>query len=561
MDFLRNFFSTIKPSAKRFSVALVLSITGCIAESICLLHDGVFKWENILTAITMSSIWCSALSICTEITFELAVKIYNPSNKIKLLIHGAEYKFILGMLIFWTCLLNEDSISQYKRLAYFGTLSSLFFILIFLSKITFKDKNIPGKFVISSVFTLIVSTCIGTGVFIVYSAIAKLILGEMPDYKISETIWLWTALGIAYNIFIAFFFKDEQNLSESKPIRILFEKILLPIYALLLVVLYIYFFKCVFTKKLPSGEINWFVSFATVFYIEFFHALKTFKSRTTDVFYKACPVLLLPLIAIQYIAFFIRVNAYGYTESRYLSVIYIILSTIFVAITIYRKKDFTTFVILLFAVMALAVAVGPFNMIDTPKRNQLHIFEKILAKYNMLDGENIILNSQECNFSDDDKAKILSSFKEIDLWEKKPSWIKEYFENEDSFEKILGFNPISTSSKRNYSKHFEITTKDYVFDVKNFSELSEICISSNQTEKFYASENGKKKEKIVNMLDIAKCISEKTRAYEAENGKKFEMKEPFIFEKEGFTFILTKVTLFYTEDTLEDFYFSGFACR
>ena len=92
--------------------------------------------------------------------------------------------------------------------------------------------------------------------------------------------------------------------------------------------------------------------------------------------------MLLPVLAIQLFAIYIRVSAYGLTDVRYASLVLILFAVLFIVNSVIRKK--ITWVFAAGAVISLLVTVTPLNLADVPARDQANRLMKVVNKYGLL---------------------------------------------------------------------------------------------------------------------------------------------------------------------------------
>ena len=141
---------------------------------------------------------------------------------------------------------------------------------------------------------------------------------------------------------------------------------------------------------MPINRLTGFASFALLFYCIFYLSCQNNEKGLPLFHIKYGGYVMIPILLMQSYALFLRINAYGLTTPRYLSIMFNLIGLAFVVSSFFKKGPKHVF--LFMAVIAVILSVGPFNMIDVPFKSQTRRMEKILIKNEMLKGETIIAN-------------------------------------------------------------------------------------------------------------------------------------------------------------------------
>ena len=356
---------------------------------------------------------------------------------------------VLGTVLGYFSYRNGFGNEVYSGLYYFG----IGFAVITASLFLFIPKNnertyfalIFKYFLFCSLMTLFVMG----GLCLLAYAVQNLILGTDEDNVYPCCFW-FGFLVFAINSFAFHLFYRMEEKSSGKAFKIISLYILCPIFAVLLLILYAYLVKALVLRKLPNGQINWFVSFASLFYIVFYFILREYDELPPiRAFYRFGAFAFIPLICVQLPAYFIRVNAYGFTGYRYTSLLFIIFSIITIALTFVKKGAFTKYALLLLSALILFDSVTPMNLINVAYNDQFKRMMRIMDKYEMFDHEKSSLsdydrNALEQNISDDDRKALYESHYYITSKSKLdcPEWMerknKEYYTNYLYFEELFG---------------------------------------------------------------------------------------------------------------------------
>ncbi|NLB33116.1 MAG: DUF4153 domain-containing protein [Tissierellia bacterium] len=114
-------------------------------------------------------------------------------------------------------------------------------------------------------------------------------------------------------------------------------------------------------------------------------------------------MVLIPLVAMQMVSSYIRIEAYGITESRYYVVLFGIFSIVCALMLIFGKRKNTNMIVLLSSIFALISIIPPVDAFSISKNSQQNRLEDILIRNNMLVNNEIVKKS---DISNDDKFEI-----------------------------------------------------------------------------------------------------------------------------------------------------------
>ena len=359
--------------------------------------------------------------------------------------------FVLQALSIPVCVLVfflfSDFGSPVQWLRYLGAVFAMLAVAIFLLHFIQKETQVAPNIIVASVIAGIASSCLMSGLMLVVVAFQQLIYKfDSPTPFLAVICFTYMFFGV--NVLVAYTARDEKEISIPKPFTVIMSYVLFPITLILLAVLYFYLLKCLFTRTMPVGQINPFVSIATalffIFYVCLEDKLKFFKKWGIFLF--------LPLIPLQILAFAIRVSAYGFTESRVASLYYIIVSVIFCLLPLFRRGRCMKLTYPLLAIFLLVATWGPLNVISVTLRSQCGRVVRIFQTHGLYADGKIVPDSQGI-LSLDEKAAVVSAYDKLvdmDLGSRAPSWWIEKgkeWDRSEHFRKLFGFE-----WSRNYAK-------------------------------------------------------------------------------------------------------------
>ena len=177
---------------------------------------------------------------------------------------------------------------------------------------------------------------------------------------------------------------DDQHIFFNKAIEVFVKYILIPLVLLYSIILYAYGSKILFQWELPQGWVSYLVTalalLGLLVQVIIDPVQKTVKSWTINSFYPWYYIMLLPLIALLFVAIFRRILDYGITENRYFV---LVIAFWILGISLYlllaKKRRLNVLPISLF-ILAMLSSFGPWGAFNVAKNSQLHQFKKVFQK-------------------------------------------------------------------------------------------------------------------------------------------------------------------------------------
>ena len=450
------------------SMAKVFFITTLIAFIFSALK--VYLDEKIYTELCLAFLMAASFTVpVTLLTQKLSIL-----KKYGFQILAAGLGFVTGFFSY-----RGFGNSVYSDLYYFGILCAVILVILYIFIPKQKSRSYFALVFKHALFCIFMTLILMGGLCLLIYAVQNLILNTDDD-DIYSCCCLFCAIVFGINTFIYYLFYKRQEEGSGKAFKVIALYIMFPVFAVLLFILYVYLIKALVLLKLPSGQINWFVSFASCFFIVFYFILREYDDMAViKFFYKFGAIPFIPLIVIQLYAYFIRVNAYGFTGYRYSSLLFIIFSIITIALTFIKKGKYTYLAIPVLTFIVLLDSVSPFNLINMAHKSQTKIMMKVLNKYDLYDAETDSLKiydpiALEKAITDEDRAALKSSYRYITYTSSipRPKWTEEIKTNSKGEEYKSGLSFTELFGIKSEKQNEILLTFD-----KYFSHNDEIDIS------------------------------------------------------------------------------------
>ncbi len=463
---VKGALQSLKEERVIFAVSLLSFIFLCL--EIYDVDDGFLNgWDDIFLELCFSSF------LACLFTIPAAFLTKSLKNGLKYLIQICA-AIIGGILGFFAKRGFGDKV--YGELYYWGFSFALILITVYIFRPKDNDKCYFAGLIKHFFFSLLMATVFFAGLALLIFAFQNLIYDFDDWAEIYECTAAFSYLVFAVNVFVYYLFyrRDEES---GKAFKVIFLYILFPVFFILILLLYAYLVKALVLWKLPNGQINWFVSFASCFYIVFYFVLREYDNLpVVRIFYKFGAFAFIPLICIQIPTYFIRLNAYGFTGWRFSSLLFIIFSIITIALTFIKNGKFTKYSILLLAGIILFASLSPFNLIKIAYKSQYGRMLKVLEKYDLFDKEKQCLKIYDReNFSkiisDEDRAQLTSSYHYMNYTSHipMPKWTRDAEDTVLSFSKLFGIEEKSDDENIEY-KSFS-NNENTSINIENFVKM------------------------------------------------------------------------------------------
>jgi len=308
----------------------------------------------------------------------------------------------------WFLVKNFDT-DVYVAMGYFGVTFAVVACIIFFLYNEYNKDLLAPHLLKGFVFSAAVAAILQGGLTLCIVAFDAIIFDIPEMWKYIGILGVITGVMVAVNLFLSGVPKNGETIELPKVVRILLGTIGLPIYLLLLAILYVYLAKILVTWNLPSNEINLYASFAALFFILFYFTLGSYReeNKLINLFMKWGKYALMPIILVQLYAIHIRVSAYGITTLRYVSIILVSIVLAFLVLAIIKKGKYLKMIFALIAVVAIAFTFTPLNVVDVPDRVQYNRLIGYLEANDMYQDGAVIAKK---DIPLDDKREITNIF-------------------------------------------------------------------------------------------------------------------------------------------------------
>ncbi|MEN6314514.1 MAG: DUF4153 domain-containing protein [Clostridiaceae bacterium] len=379
-------------------------------------------------------------------TLEFVCERFGRLKKYRIYLQGITLIFSLMYYIFMS---TEGKIEFIATIRLIVICFSLFAFYIWIP--SYKNRTIFSNNALAHFkacfISLLYSLVLSLGLIAIYFAIDLLLVkldNDIPAH-IANVMGIFFFPLYYLALLPDFNSSDEQMLEKSKAssvypkfLEILVSYIALPLITLFTAVLAIYLVKIVVTLKWPVGQLGpmllWYSAVGLFLYV----LCGKLENRFTQAYRKFFPIALIPLVLMQLYSVFIRVNAYGITESRYYLILFGIYSIVCAVALILSKGNKPGVITVFAAAFAIVSLIPPVDAFSISRASQTNRLENIMKRNNMFSSGK---PTPKVDIPLEDKAEITNIMNYMYRMghTSKVSWLPSGYNHYKDFQKVFGF--------------------------------------------------------------------------------------------------------------------------
>lgn len=450
-------------SLRRFPETVVLCIL--TTSILIVLNHGGFprQTSDLLQRLALILALGIPITLCLKMLFE---KMPHLKKSVK----GLMYTSAALLLVFYYFFMLKDlkTISMMRYAAFTLAFYLAFsFIPYFYRKENYELYVITlfSRFFVTYIYSLVLFAGLAAIIFTINQLFSVSI-----SSRLYFDIWLVVVGVFAPAFFLADIPQQDQKLDVidySKVLKVLLLYIVMPIIVIYTAILYAFFAKILITLKWPVGIVShlvlWYSIISTLVIFLVYPLRNT--NQWVKVFISFLPKMIIPLLAMMFVAMGIRIKAFGITESRYLVLVAGLWVTGSMIYYIFIKEARNIMLAISLALITVLTVVGPWSSFSISKLSQNMRLEKILKKYDMVKDKSIIKPESAITPADKKEiSSILTYFSDRhDLSEVK--YIPKDF-TLNQMEEVFGFE-LSYWNATHYFNH-NLKENDVFVDIKDY---------------------------------------------------------------------------------------------
>lgn len=339
-----------------------------------------------------------------------------------------------------------------------------------------------------SIFTSILySAVMAGGIAAIIFAVDRLLFRVNPDsYSYTMTV-VWIVFAPVFYLSLLPVFnpktKDQAELSMQKSqyprfLEILVSYIAIPLFSAYTLVLVAYFLKILVTTEWPSGQLGPMVLVYSAVGLVLFVLASLPENKFSVWFRRIFPKIWIPITIMQLVSVWIRLNAYGITESRYYVALFGIFSIAAGIILSIRPVTLNRSVALLAAAFAVFSILPPVDAFSISRNSQIHRMEKILQAEGILNDGKLTPNKKASSEAKQQTTNILT-YLDMHSSLQYISWLPENFDIYQDMEPVFGFQPEYPINSNEQTEFFSAYLDDQTpLDISGYDAV--VMIHSNR---------------------------------------------------------------------------------
>jgi len=272
------------------------------------------------------------------------------------------------------------------------------------------------RFLVTTAYTIV----LGAGLSAILFAVENL-LYEALNNDLYGQFWVLAVTVFAPLYYLSGVPRKNERLSVEvlgKAFRGLLTYILIPLLTAYTLVLYLYFIRILVSLGWPSGIVSYlvifyaFVGILTLFFLMPVLEEKSLTRRFAFIFPKA----IYPLLIMMFVAIFMRIGQYGFTENRY----FIMVAGFWLTFTYtwfnLSKKRNGIIPVAVLVILFGVVSIGPLSAFSVSVRSQNNRFMTIAQEANLLDAQSQLDGTKDVSELSDEK--LIELFRIVEYFQR-----------------------------------------------------------------------------------------------------------------------------------------------
>lgn len=392
---------------------------------------------------------------------QFAVERFKKLTGMRPAVYGAAAVFTTGyFLILWPAPEISAEIGIRTFIAIFALLCLVLWIPSYRGK---ADFNKIALIHFKAMFTsLLYAGVLSAGISAIIVSVDILLFKVDTDAYAYTNSVVWVLFATIYYLSLLpkFGSMNEEDLkmldradNYPKFLEILISYIAIPLITVYTLVLFAYFVKILITANWPSNEVGIMVLIYSAAGLLVFILSSLLENRFAVLYRMIFPKVLIPVVIMQLVSVWIRLDAYGVTESRYYVALFGLFAiTVGVLLSI-KPVSKNGLIALLAAGFALISILPPVDAFTISRDSQIHRVEAYLKADGILQDGKLVPNENASELTKVETTNILtyldnrSSLKYV-------TWLPKDFSLYEDMKSSIGFEPTYSSSPGEATQYF-----------------------------------------------------------------------------------------------------------
>ena len=468
-DIITHIVRGLFQAVARFPLTVLCLI--CTAILVCY----IISLHEAPELIVQKMMYTFLLGAFLGITAQFSCERFERLSKLRLAVYGLSALLTAG---YYLILMPASGISFQVEIRTWVAVFAMFCAFLWVP--SYRGKYNFNKIALvhlKSAFTSVLySGVLSAGCAAIIAAIDTLLINLNEDiYSYTMTI-IWVLFATIYYLSLLprFNAEDEPDLeyreyAEQYPkvLGILISYIAIPLVTAYTLVLAAYFIKILVTFKWPSGQLGTMVLAYAAAGLTIYVLASSLDNRFAAVYRLIFPKVLIPVVIMQLISVGIRLNAYGFTESRYYVTLFGIFSIICGILLSFKPVSKNGIIALLAAGFAIFSVIPPVDAFTVSRVSQINRLENMLkAEGILVDGK--ISPKSEVPMTLRLETTNILAYLEHRSYTKDLKWLPADFKTYQNITSTFGFEPAYEGAGVDTNNFFASTDMGKPYNISGY---------------------------------------------------------------------------------------------
>lgn len=346
----------------------------------------------------------------------------------------------------------------------------------------------------SALTSVLYAAVLSVGLALLFATIDVLLFAVDSDIYGYMMVIVWISFAtLSYLARLPYFHADARSVVEAgqfpRVLEILVSQIAIPLVAAYTLVLFSYFIKIGFTGTWPVGQLGPMILAYSAVGLILFVLAGRLNNKIALLYKLIFPKVLIPIVGMQLMSVYIRLQAYGVTESRYYVALFGLFSLVIGFILTLRPRINNGIIALLAAAFAIVSVVPPVDAFTVSRISQIGRLEQILTEAGMLVGGQLEAKP-DADFTVRRETTNILQYLERRGYLGQVAWLPEDFSPYRDMQQILGFSPTYSHTPQ-LGEFFHVSLDlQEPLSIAGYDVLLQVTSHRQQAEQVYAFQVG-----------------------------------------------------------------------
>lgn len=296
----------------------------------------------------------------------------------------------------------------------------------------------------------------------------------------SAIVWIMFATVYFLSLLPNFNSERDEDIAYTREVsqyprflEILVSYIAVPLVAAFTLVLLAYFIKIGFDMNWPSGRLGPMILSYSASGLIVYVLASRLENRFAILYQKIFPKVLIPIVIMQLISVYIRINAYGFTEGRYYVGLFGLYSIVIGILLSFKPVSRNGLIAILGAAFAIFSILPPVDAFTTSRHSQVNRLDNMLRNAGVL-ADNTIQPKSDVDMTLRLETTSIMNYLERRRYLEDLPWLPADFQTYRDFQSTFGFEPAYESAPSGQNFFFAGLNMQTPLDISGYDVLMQV---------------------------------------------------------------------------------------